>query len=376
MLLPLEYHFPDSIISSKDLDRLLASGYFRTGNYMMRTRVLYFNDEILNTLHIRIVLEEHFFSKSLYKILKRNNAKFTYKIQPLNITDEKETLYKIHRKRFKGNASASLMAYLYDNIKRNIFNTLELNIYEEGKLIGFSFFDLGEDSMASIIGIYHQEYANNSLGIYTMLLEIEYAKFLHLKYYYPGYVTYEPSQFNYKQRLSNQFEFYDWHTKQWLSFEYKNDKIRINELYKTKLDEAIKWLNHFKIPNRILFYPFFYMGSMYPKSDCVKGVHHLLLEDFDIEGLFYIIEFNPEKMELLLSGVTIHKYQFEERIDFFDIFNNQQWNRVLLYIHPSIVIRNEYEFFSGYIFLQDLFRQHLQPPPIPSNYPTDSKSTN
>ena len=67
MLLPLEYHFPDSIISSKDLDRLLASGYFRTGNYMMRTRVLYFNDEILNTLHIRIVLEEHFFLKVYIK---------------------------------------------------------------------------------------------------------------------------------------------------------------------------------------------------------------------------------------------------------------------------------------------------------------------
>ncbi|MDB5228782.1 MAG: hypothetical protein JWN78_2975, partial [Bacteroidota bacterium] len=67
MLLPLEYHFPENTISAKRLDKLLATGYFRTGNYLMRTRVLYFNDEILNTLHIRIHLLQHNFSRSLQK---------------------------------------------------------------------------------------------------------------------------------------------------------------------------------------------------------------------------------------------------------------------------------------------------------------------
>jgi len=366
MLLPLEYHFPDNTVSAKRLDKLLATGYFRTGNYLMRTRVLYFNDEILNTLHIRILLQEHQYSKSLQKILRRNNAQFTYTIQPYNISIEKENLYKEHRTRFKGNASLSLSGFMYDNYNRNIFNTYEINIYDNNKLIGYSFFDVGVTSMASIIGIFDQSYSKQSIGIYTMLLEMEYAKSMQLKYYYPGYVAYEPSQFNYKLRLSDTFEFYDWYSKRWISFEKRNKKTKISDFFNQKMNIAKNWLETFRLPYIDLFYPYFYMGSMYPKSDCVKSVHHLLIQDFDIEGLFYIVEFNPEKMELMLSGITIHKYQFEEMVDFSDVYDNTQWSRVLLYLHPQITIRNEYELYAGYIFLQDLFRQHMQPPPIPN----------
>lgn len=364
MLLPLEYHFPDSLIPPVELDRLLATGYFRTSNYMMRTRVLYFNEEILNTLHIRILLQEHQFSKSLKKILRKNNSRFTYNIQPIQITPEKELLYQQHRKRFKGNASINLSSYMYDNHNKYIFKTLEINFYDEGKLIGFSFFDIGENSIASIIGIYNQSYAQYSLGIYSMLIEIEYAKSLQLKYYYPGYVTYEPSQFNYKLRLSKQFEFYDWHSKRWISFDKHDKKIRINDFYKEKINLAKGWLEKFKIPYQELFYPFFYMGSMYPKSDCVKSIHHLLIQDFDIEGLYYLVEFNPEQMKIFLCGVTVYKYQFEENIDFSDVHSDTKWNRVLLYIHPTLAIQNEYELYAAYLFLQDSFKEHLQPPLI------------
>lgn len=366
MLLPLEYHFPDNAISAKRLDKLLASGYFRTGNYMMRTRVLYFNDQILNTLHIRIRLQDHQFSKSLQKIFRKNSAQFSYTIQPFNITIEKELLYKEHRKRFKGNASLSLSGFMYDNYNKNIFNTYEINLYENDKLVGFSFFDVGITSMASIIGIFDQQYTKYSLGIYTMLLEVEYAKSMGLKYYYPGYVAYEPSQFNYKLRLADAFDFYDWYSKRWISFEKRDKKVRVNDFFNEKMKIAKNWLDTFKLPYKELFYPYFYMGSMYSKSDCVKGVHHLQIQDFDIEGLYYIVEFHPEKMELMLSGVTIHKYQFEEYIDLNETHDNKKWKRVLLYLHPQIIVRNEFELYSGYIFLQEMFKQHLQPNPTPN----------
>jgi hypothetical protein len=135
------------------------------------------------------------------------------------------------------------------------------------------------------------------------------------------------------------------------------------------------WLDTFKLPYKELFYPYFYMGSMYAKSDCVKGVHHLQIQDFDIDGLYYIVEFHPEKMELILSGVTVHKYQFEEYIDLNETHDEQKWKRVLLYLHPQIIIRNEFELYAGYIFLQDLFKQHLQPPPVPLNSPAKPKTS-
>lgn len=358
--MPLEYHFPSNTVSAKRLDALLASGYFRTGNYLMRTRVLYFNEQILNTLHIRILLEEHSFSKSMHKLLRKNSERFTWHIQPYKITPEKELLYKKHRIRFKGNSSPNLTAYLFDNYNKNVFNTFEINLYDNGRLVGFSFFDVGLTSMASIIGIFDQAYEKYSLGIYTMLLEIEYAKSLQLKYYYPGYVAHEPSQFNYKLRLAEKFDYYDWYTRRWTSFEKRNNRPKVNDFLSEKMNVAKEWLNELKIPFTELFYPFFYMGSMYPKSDCVKGVHHLLLHNFEMEGLFYMIEFHPEKMELLLVGATVHKYQFEEEVTASDAFEDNKWKRVLLYLHPQIPVRSSYELYAGYVFLQELFRQHLQ----------------
>ena len=82
--------------------------------------------------------------------------------------------------------------------------------------------------------------------------------------------------------------------------------------------------------------------------------------------LFYIVEFHPEKMELMLSGATIHKYQFEELLDFSQLYDAKKWNRVLLYLQPTIIVKNEFELYAGYIFLQDMFKQHLQPPPPPN----------
>lgn len=366
MLMPLEYHFPDNAISAKRLDKLLSKGYFRTGNYLMRTRVLYFNDEILNTLHIRILLETHLLSKSLKKLLHKNNKRFSYSIQPYNITIEKEYLYKQHRARFKGNASASLSGFMYDNYNKNIFNTYEINVYDGDVLVAYSFFDVGINSIASIIGIFDQAYEKYSLGIYTMLLEMEYAKSMQFKYYYPGYVAYEPSQFNYKLRLSDLFEYYDWYTQTWHPFENSLKTTKVSDFFMSKMQIAKGWLDRFGLKYKELFYPYFYMGGMYSTSDCVKGVHHLLIEDFDIEGIYYIIEFHPEKMELLLSGITIHKYQFEEEIDFDDIYDDKQWKRVLLYLHPTVTITNEFEMYAGFIFLQELFKQHLLPPPVPN----------
>ena len=330
MLLPLEYHFPNKEIEPENLDKFLADGYFRTGNYLLRTRVLYYDQLILNTLHIRIALDNHRITKRLEKKFRQNNSIFTHIVQPFKITEEKERLYQLHRKRFIGNNSVSLAAFMYDNYNKNIFNTFEINIYHQEQLIGYCIFDVGNNSMASILGIFHPNYSKYSIGIYSMFLELEYAKKSNLKYYYPGYVAYEPSKFNYKLKLSETIEFYDWFSKKWVSFENKDSRIKVNDFFSAQLDIAKSWL------------------------------------DFDIEGLFYIVEFHPEKMELIIAGITLHKYQFEDEIDFNDLYEDKNWKRVLLYLHPQIVVKNAFELYASYIFLQDFFAKHSQSKPIPN----------
>ncbi|MFN8282531.1 MAG: hypothetical protein U0U67_04915 [Chitinophagales bacterium] len=366
MLLPLEYHFPNKEVEPENLDKFLADGYFRTGNYLLRTRVLYYEKDILNTLHIRIDLANHRVPKRLQKKINRNNLIFTHTIQPFKITEEKERLYQLHRKRFSGNNSPTLSAFMYDNYNKEIFNTFEINIYHEQNLIGYCIFDVGNNSMASILGIYHPDFSKYSIGIYSMVLELEYAKTYGLKYYYPGYVAYEPSKFNYKLKISETVEFYDWFTKKWISFDRKDERIKVNDFFTEQLETAKAWLDVFHLQYEEFFYPYFYMGGMYPKSDCVKGIRHLLIHDFDIKGLYYIVEFHPEEMQMIISGITIHRYSFEEAIDFNDLYEDKKWKRVLLYLHPKIVVKNAFELYAGYIFLQGLFTQQMQQEPIPN----------
>lgn len=366
MLLPLEYHFPGKEIKQHTLDRYLASGYFRTGNYLLRTRVLYYDNQILNTLHIRIRLAKHILPKRLNKLLQKNNRLFSWNIKPFCITEEKEKLYQMHRKRFSSNTSPSLSAYMFDHFNKNLFETYEINIYRNNQLIGYSIFDKGQVSMASILGIFHPDYAAYSIGMYTMLLEIEFAKTEGYKYYYPGYVAYEPSKFNYKLRLSDVFDYYDWYSKRWMSFSKKDTRIKVNDYFEQQLNHAKVWLDELGIAYDECFYPYFYMGGMYPQSDCVKGVKHLLIRNFQIKGVYYILEFHPEKMQLLLSGITVHKYQFEDDIDFDEVLEENRWKRVLLYLHPCVKITSAQDLFAAYLFLQELFTANIQPPPVPN----------
>lgn len=364
MLLPLEYHFPNKAVHNLALDRFLASGYFRTGNYLLRTRVLYYDNQILNTLHIRIPLAKHEFSKSMRKLLTKNNRIFTHTIKSLYITEEKEILFQMHRKRFNSNTSPSLSAYLFDHYSKNLFDTYEINIYRNQQLVGYSIFDKGSVSMASILGIFHPDFGTYSIGIYTMLLEIEYAQQQNYKYYYPGYVAYEPSKFNYKLRLSDVYDYYDWFSKRWNSFSNKDKRIKVNDYFDQHLDIAKSWLKQLDIPYDECFYPYFYMGGMYPQSDCVKGVRHLLIKENTQPGVYFIIEFHPEKLQLALTAITLHRYQFEDSIDYDEALEEKQWKRVLLYLHPIIEISSAIELLAAFFFLRELISANTQPPPL------------
>lgn len=53
------------------------------------------------------------------------------------------------------------------------------------------------------------DYSENSLGLYTMLLEIEHAISLGKKYYYHGYCYDVKSFYDYKKQFPA-LEWYDW----------------------------------------------------------------------------------------------------------------------------------------------------------------------
>jgi arginyl-tRNA--protein-N-Asp/Glu arginylyltransferase len=77
------------------------------------------------------------------------------------------------------------------------------------RMVAASFLDLGMAAVSSVYGIFDPSESHRSLGIFTMLKELEYAAELGCRMYYHGYACQEPSPYDYKKRFAG-LEFYDW----------------------------------------------------------------------------------------------------------------------------------------------------------------------
>ncbi len=208
----VQYYYPFSLSPSR-LDRYLAAGWFRNSIMLFKSRLLCMEGDLFNVVNIRLPLHNFTLSKSNKKLLKKNKQKFSYKINRASIDFDKERLYEAHKPRFKGFIYNDLHQFLYSDTISSVFHTYEIEVRDEdGKLVALSYFDKGQHSFASLIGIYDPAYAKYSLGTFTMLLELEYALSMDYKFYYPGYIFDKPSVFDYKLKLGD-FEYYDWREK-------------------------------------------------------------------------------------------------------------------------------------------------------------------
>lgn len=353
---PVEYHFLEHPIDDVKLDDMLADGYFRTGNYLLKTRVLLYNQDIYNLFHIRYEMDKYDFPKSMKKLLRKNKEKFYSEIKRFKNTKEKEVLFWHHKERFVGSSTMSLEQYLFDYDETRKFNTHEINIYDKdtNELVAYSIFDIGKNSIASILGIFNKDYSKYSLGLYSMLLEVEYAKENNFTYYYPGYIADKPSPFNYKIRLGNDVDYYDWFSLTWKKLNNTDELYKMCDYYREQLGRAENWLQQHKIPYRKTKHPYYYMKYYYPQSNCLSSIEQLLIEDFTTPNTYIIVEYHAVFDKIVLSAVEPHYLEQQVNIDFNDILVDDVWQNLLLYIYPNYYIEDEYELLE--VFLQTKYK--------------------
>ncbi len=207
-----------SSLKPQELDGYLDRGWYRWAQTVFTGHILAFPDSLYPAAWIRLDLQDYRFRKSLRRILRRNGEVFEVRIQPAVITAEKNLLFKLYRAHFKGDLFPTLKDAILGGKARSVFNTREVGLYHDGKLVAFSFFDVGQETIASIMGVYHPDYSSYGLGFYTMLLEIEWAMEKGMKHYYPGYVVPGNSRFDYKLRIGD-VEFFEPRSKAWLPWD-------------------------------------------------------------------------------------------------------------------------------------------------------------
>jgi len=89
-----------------------------------------------------------------------------------------------------------------------------VRVWDADRLVAASFFDVGQEAASSVYGLFEPAEGKRSLGIFTMLLEIQHCREAGLRWLYPGYATHESSAYDYKKQFRGT-EALDWATGEW-----------------------------------------------------------------------------------------------------------------------------------------------------------------
>jgi len=184
-------------------DDYLDEGYFRAGHTVRKTRYVFVEKDFWSTVWSRVNLQTYSLRKSQRKVWNRVNKRFSYYIQAYTDREDQHQVYHAYQKNHPLDVGETLNDIFGMHEPTHEFNTHTVRIYDEGTLVAFSLFDLGKDSIASLMGCYLPEYASHSLGYFSMLAELDYGKLQGLNYYHPGYCVPGVPAFEYKLRLPN-----------------------------------------------------------------------------------------------------------------------------------------------------------------------------
>ena len=323
-----QVHYKD-YFKEEVLDDYLADGWFRSCQCMYRQQILCLNEGLYSPVRIRLELPNYEFRKSLRKLNNKVKNNFRLEVRPGGFPgdSEKEFLYTHFKKRLSGYLSPTLKRYLWGENDSNVFETYEVAIYDKDELVGISFFDVGSESIASILGIYHEDYESYSLGFYTMLAEIEFGKKEGYQYYYPGYVIPGYPKFDYKLRIGA-VDHYRPKEDIWVPFtKLAVEELPVNVLL-GKCQEFSRQLKNANVSHEILYYPLFDKGILNNTPELEGMINpiyvkvHTKNEDFEL-----IIDYHleNERFELMRYQSFYHPVvqQFnQQKLEDYESFPN------------------------------------------------------
>ena len=228
------------------LDDFLLAGWRPIGQQLyicdfIRTET----DELYGCVQIRMPLANHKMKRKQRRLLKNNGARFRYEIRPATeVTREMREVNRRYCERHPDKSRTDIDFHVGYYPAKRFIDTRQVEVYDGDKLIAYSYFDAGERCLYSKVGVYDPAYREFSLGRYTMLLEVEWAKENKYAYYHPGYVSSEFQLFSYKLRLG-QMEYRDCETGQWQLLKdndptYAPDPLHVNQAAMYKLSVALE----------------------------------------------------------------------------------------------------------------------------------------
>lgn len=204
-------------LTAAGLDQQLAAGWRPTGQLVYEMDYIELEAwQLVNLIPTRLRLAGHHWSKRQRKLLRANAEVFEVAIRPAVEDAAKDYVYRLYAWKHPDKTQFWYDYHLRAHTGERFLNTWEVSVSHAGELVAFSFFDLGEKSAYGKMGVYNPAWEAYSLGLYTLLLEVDYCRQLGMDYYYPGYVSPDTPRFDYKHRLG-ELELWDLRSMGWVS---------------------------------------------------------------------------------------------------------------------------------------------------------------
>jgi arginyl-tRNA--protein-N-Asp/Glu arginylyltransferase len=198
------------------MDAFWADGWRHFGEQFFRDMFSVVENRLRLVLPLRIDVSAFTLSDSQRRAVRRNTD-VQIIIGDAYIDEEKRQLFERHRQRFRENVPDSLRDFLSPVPSLLPCVTRECCVYDNGRLVAVSFFDVGETACSSVYAMFDPAASRRSLGVFTLLQEIRYAQETGRRYLYLGYSHREHSHYDYKKQFAAT-EFYNWRG-EWLPLE-------------------------------------------------------------------------------------------------------------------------------------------------------------
>jgi arginine-tRNA-protein transferase len=195
-------------VGGAQLDQLLAKGWRHFGTMFYRYNFAVLQGSLHAIIPLRLPAGDFQPSRSQRRVIRKNRDTSTV-FRAAAITPVKQELFARHAQRFQENRPKTLYDFVSGQPQSVPCTCINVDVFLGQRLVATSFLDVGETAVSSIYAIYDPDFADRSLGIYTALEEIRFAREHGREFYYVGYATYGPSLYDYKKQIGAMWG-YDW----------------------------------------------------------------------------------------------------------------------------------------------------------------------
>ena len=206
---------PSRLLTPEEFDLCLASGIRRSGVFLYHTAC----DQCSACEPSRIDVQKFIWRDSFKRVLKRGDQCLTIQISRPSLDDQRLTVFNLHRtQRGLGDPESPYKTTDYESflVDTCLPQTAELSFWLEDKLVGISIVDCGRNALSAVYTYFDPAHSKLSLGTYSILKQIEFARESGRQYAYLGMFVSENRHLSYKARFTPQER---WIDDKWVEFD-------------------------------------------------------------------------------------------------------------------------------------------------------------